>query len=185
MVASTVPAGTQQADLGTLLAGTVHAVVEAQDVLDEHARAQAAAFAAAPPGSLALPPLWFAFNDVSIVVEMSSEVVRRDDTVRATAQKAKVLKPESAPAPKESSNGHADSGASRVREDHPVTLRFAAGCDVGELRTVQKILASSPGAQPVTLIFTNGNGESVRIAAGEPFRIELTPMVEEPLARWL
>ena len=123
--------------------------------------------------------------DLGTVLSIRGTIDRRDDTVRATAQKAKVLKPESAPAPKESSNGHADSGASRVREDHPVTLRFAAGCDVGELRTVQKILASSPGAQPVTLIFTNGNGETVRIAAGEPFRVELTPMVEEQLARWL
>ena len=123
--------------------------------------------------------------DLGTVLSIRGTIDRRDDTVRATAQKAKVLKPESAPAPKESSNGHADNGASRVREDHPVTLRFAAGCDVGELRTVQKILASSPGAQPVTLIFTNGNGETVRIAAGEPFRIELTPMVEEQLARWL
>ncbi len=123
--------------------------------------------------------------DLGTVLSIRGTIDRRDDTVRATAQKAKVLKPESAPAPKESSNGHADHGASRVREDRPVTLRFAAGCDVGELRTVQKILASSPGAQPVTLIFTNGNGETVRIAAGEPFRIELTPMVEEQLARWL
>jgi DNA polymerase-3 subunit alpha len=123
--------------------------------------------------------------DLGTVLSIRGTIDRRDDTVRATAQKAKVLKPESAPAPKESSNGHADDGASRVREDRPVTLRFAAGCDVGELRTVQKILASSPGAQPVTLIFTNGNGETVRIAAGEPFRIELTPMVEEQLARWL
>jgi hypothetical protein len=86
-VVSTNPAGSQQADLGSLLAGAVRAVVEAQDVLDEHAREQAAVFAAQPPGSLALPPLWFAFDSVAIDIELSSEVARTvpshgPDTVR-------------------------------------------------------------------------------------------------------
>jgi hypothetical protein len=75
-VASAASAGSQQADLGSLLAGAVRAVVEAQDVLDAHARDEAAAFAAEPPGSLALPPLWFAFDSVAIDIELSSEVVR-------------------------------------------------------------------------------------------------------------
>lgn len=84
---STNPAGSQQADLGSLLAGAVRAVVEAQDVLDEHAREQAAVFGAQPPGSLALPPLWFAFDSVAIDIELSSEVARTapshgPDTVR-------------------------------------------------------------------------------------------------------
>jgi len=73
------PAG-QQAELGELLAGAVRAVVEAQDVLDDHARAEARAFADEPAGSLALPPLWFAFDAVSIEIEMSSEIVRRATT---------------------------------------------------------------------------------------------------------
>jgi hypothetical protein len=75
-VATTRPAGSQQAELGLLLAGAVQAVVEAQDALDEHARERAVAFAAEGPGSLALPPLWFAFETVSIDLELSSEVVR-------------------------------------------------------------------------------------------------------------
>ena len=73
------PAG-QQAELGELLAGAVRAVVEAQDVLDDHARTEARAFADQPVGSLALPPLWFAFDAVSIEIEMSSEIVRRATT---------------------------------------------------------------------------------------------------------
>src|SRR5262245_55526041 len=71
------PGGGQSAELGELLAGTVRAVVDAQDVLDDHARAEALAFAAEPAGSLALPPLWFAFDAVSIDIQLSSEVVHR------------------------------------------------------------------------------------------------------------
>lgn len=69
------PAGTQQAELGVLLAGAVRAVVSAQDVLDDHARQRAEAYQAAPAGSSALPPLWYAFDAVSVDLELSSEVV--------------------------------------------------------------------------------------------------------------
>jgi hypothetical protein len=73
---TTSGAASQQAELGSLLAGVVRAVVDAQDNLDTHAREQATAFLAAPAGSLALPPLWFAFDSVSIDIQLSSEVVR-------------------------------------------------------------------------------------------------------------
>lgn len=69
------PAGTQQAELGVLLAGAVRAVVSAQDVLDDHARRLAEAYQAAPAGSPVLPPLWYAFDAVSVDIELSSEVV--------------------------------------------------------------------------------------------------------------
>ncbi|HET7725245.1 MAG TPA: hypothetical protein VFK68_11445 [Propionibacteriaceae bacterium] len=68
--------GTQQSELGALLAGTVRAVVDAQDVLDDHARQLAAEYAAAEPGTLALPPLWYAFDAVGIDIDLSTEVVR-------------------------------------------------------------------------------------------------------------
>lgn len=71
---SIAPAGSQQAELGSLLAGAVRAVVEAQDILDAHASDRAAAFAAAPRGTLAVPPLWFAFDSVAIDIELSAEV---------------------------------------------------------------------------------------------------------------
>lgn len=73
---SAAGSGTRQTELGALLAGTVTAVVEAQDLLDEHARARAAEYAAAEPGSLALPPLWYAFDEASIDLELSTEAVR-------------------------------------------------------------------------------------------------------------
>lgn len=68
--------GTQRSELGALLAGTVRAVVDAQDVLDDHARQLASAYAAAEPGTLALPPLWYAFDSVGIDIDLSTEVVR-------------------------------------------------------------------------------------------------------------
>jgi len=73
---SPVQQGTQQAELGALLAGAVQAVIQAQHVLDEDARERTAAFSAAPPGTLALPPLWFAIDTVSLDVELSSQVVQ-------------------------------------------------------------------------------------------------------------
>ena len=74
------PAGTQQAELGVLLAGAVRAVASAQDVLDDHARERAEAYVTAPPGSLTLPPLWYAFDVVTVDLELSSEVVRNSSS---------------------------------------------------------------------------------------------------------
>lgn len=68
--------GTQRSELGALLAGTVRAVVDAQDVLDDHARQLAQEYAAAEPGTLVLPPLWYAFDSVGIDIDLSTEVVR-------------------------------------------------------------------------------------------------------------
>ncbi len=104
--------GTEAADLAALLAGAVRAVVEAQDVLDERAREEAARFAAAPVGSLALPPLWFAFDSVDIDVELSSEIVRTappsggPDTVRLLCR---TLNPVTA-----SLFGHSASAGTRI-----------------------------------------------------------------------
>lgn len=68
--------GTRQSELGALLVGAVQAVVDAQDVLDDHARRLADAYASAEPGALALPPLWYAFDNVGIDIELSTDVVR-------------------------------------------------------------------------------------------------------------
>jgi len=68
--------GTQRSELGALLAGTVRAVVDAQDVLDDHARQLASEYAAAEPGTLVLPPLWYVFDSVGIDIDLSTEVVR-------------------------------------------------------------------------------------------------------------
>ena len=81
------------------------------------------------------------------------------------------------PGPNESLRGR--------EEASPVTLRFGAGIAAEELHTVRQILASSPGAQPVTLMLTSRDGQQVFIDAGERCRVELTPAIEEQLAPWL
>jgi hypothetical protein len=67
-------ADVQQAELGTLVAGAVEAVVRAQASLDEQARQRTEEYLEAPAGSLALPPLWYAFQSVSIEIQLSAAV---------------------------------------------------------------------------------------------------------------
>jgi DNA polymerase-3 subunit alpha len=120
------------------------------------------------------------------VLAIRGTIDKRDDSIRATAQKVKVLTPESAAVvPNETTNGSETNGTARAREDPPVTLRFAPGIGADELRTVREILASSPGLQPVTLMMTSDGGATVRIDAGDSCRIELTPSVEQQLTPWL
>jgi hypothetical protein len=73
-------AGTAQAELGDLLAGAVQAVVSAQDILDKAAVDRVAAFTEAAPGTLALPPLAFAFDAISLELELSSQVTQSTTT---------------------------------------------------------------------------------------------------------
>ena len=120
------------------------------------------------------------------VIAIRGTIDKRDDTIRATAQKVKVLTPENAGAvANKTTNGSETNGTARVREDAPIMLRFAAGIGADELRTVRQILASSPGLQPVTLMLTSDAGATVRIEAGDSCRIELTPSVEQQLTPWL
>jgi DNA polymerase-3 subunit alpha len=122
--------------------------------------------------------------DLGTVLSIRGTIDRRDDTVRATAQKAKVLKPESAPSPNESNGGHESSnGRLHAPIDRQIILRFGAGFAREELCTVREILSSSPGNQTVALLLTSASGETVRIEAGE--RVALTPALESQLARWL
>ncbi len=116
------------------------------------------------------------------VIAIRGMVDKRDDTVRATAQKVKVLTPQSVA---QTPEGPAENEAVRIREDSPITLRFGAGIATDELRTVREILASSPGSQPVTLLLTSFAGETVQIDTDETCRIALTPGIEKQLAPWL
>jgi hypothetical protein len=117
------------------------------------------------------------------VLAIRGTIDKRDESVRATAQRVKVPSPSASP--EENVNGSELNGAPRVREGEPITLRFAAGIASEELRTVREILASSPGTQPVTLMLTRDSGETVRIETGEPCRIAFTPAIERQLAPWL
>ena len=61
-------------EFGELLATTVGAVAQAQDQLDAFTLARTREYQAAPDGSLAVPPLWFTFNQVALELEMSATV---------------------------------------------------------------------------------------------------------------
>ena len=131
--------------------------------------------------------------EIGVVLAVRGTVDKRDDSVRATAQKAHVLTTDSVARYLERNgdgegdsltNGNGDQ-APRVREEASLTLRFGAGSNAEDLRTVREILASSPGSQPVTLMLTGFDGETVQIETGEGCRIDLTPVIEERLARWL
>ncbi len=65
-----------QAELGELAAGAVRAIVAAQEALDEEARRRAEVYLEAPAGSLALPPLWYAFESVVLELQVSAAVGR-------------------------------------------------------------------------------------------------------------
>ncbi|HXA10529.1 MAG TPA: DNA polymerase III subunit alpha, partial [Chthoniobacterales bacterium] len=105
------------------------------------------------------------------VIAIRGTADKRDDNLRATAQKVKVLTPEAvASVPNGVAPGSETNGAAHAREDAPILLRFAAGIGADELRAVREILASSPGSQPVTLEMTSFDGETVRIEAGEACR---------------
>jgi DNA polymerase III subunit alpha len=123
--------------------------------------------------------------EAGAVIAIRGTIDKRDDTIRATAQKVKLLTPESAVGPNETTNGAETNGSARVREESAVTLRFPAGVATEELRTVREILASSPGSQPVTLMMTREDGRTVQIEAGEFCRVEFTPAIERQLAPWL
>jgi hypothetical protein len=62
-------------------------------------------------------------------------------------------------------------------------LSFSAAATSEELRQVQTVLASSPGSQPVRLMFCRADGGFVQMDAD--LRINLTPELRVKLGRWL
>ncbi|CAN5436323.1 DNA polymerase III subunit alpha [soil metagenome] len=123
------------------------------------------------------------------VIAIRGTLDKRDDAVRATAQKVKVLKPDQPVAPPadgaEIEANASSNGTARVRDDATVTLWFGAGSAAAELRAVRDILASSPGSQPVTLMLAREDGRTVQIDAGELCRVDFTPALAGQLAPWL
>jgi hypothetical protein len=70
-----LPTG-QQAALAALLAEAVGGVVQAQRRLDADALQRVTQFVATPQGDLALPPLWFTFQEAILTLEMSASITR-------------------------------------------------------------------------------------------------------------
>ena len=84
----------------------------------------------------------------------------------------------------EKGNG-ANEISADVSQESAVMLQFSTATTGDELRQVHEILASSPGQQPVELLFDRANGNSLRLDAGSEFRVNLTPVLKEKLSRWL
>jgi DNA polymerase-3 subunit alpha len=111
------------------------------------------------------------------VVELKATLDRRDEMLRATAVEIK-------PLGATKTNG-ATERAGEPSQVSAIRLRFSSATTGDELREVRNILVSSPGRQPVQLLFDRGNGNSLRLDAGAEFRIDLTPELAQKLARWL
>jgi DNA polymerase-3 subunit alpha len=111
------------------------------------------------------------------VIAIQGTLDKRDESVRATAQKVKVL----TPAHTNGSNGE----PAALQTDMPVVLRFPSGISPLELRGVRDLLASSPGRRVVVLQFERDDGAPVEIAAGNDCRIDLTPELQQKLQAWL
>jgi DNA polymerase-3 subunit alpha len=117
------------------------------------------------------------------VITIAGTLDRRDDSLRAVAQRAKLLTPADAQAhpPNESSgngngNGHAE-------KESPLVLSFSPSTTGEELRRVQTILAGSPGTRPVRLMLCRADGGFVQLDAN--LQIDLTPELREKLGPWL
>src|SRR5207237_4460873 len=85
------------------------------------------------------------------VVAIRGKLDLRDESLRATAEKLRVLSTDQ---------------ATRVQETcsnslPPLCLRFSRDAGTEELQTVREILSSSPGRTPVELIFEDEAGETV------------------------
>jgi hypothetical protein len=71
----------QGVELGSLLASSIGAVVDAQQRMDEYTLRRKQEFEKTPEGNLALPPLWYVFDKVSVEMELST-IIRSDERVQ-------------------------------------------------------------------------------------------------------
>ncbi len=119
------------------------------------------------------------------VVAIQGTIDKRDDSVRATAQKLKVLAADASQPAAPAVEPTPTNGSAPATEASAMVLRFAPETTREDLREVRDILATSPGFMGVRLIFENAAGERVRLDAGNGMRVEATPELREKLARWL
>ncbi|MEO5720758.1 MAG: DNA polymerase III subunit alpha [Chthoniobacterales bacterium] len=116
------------------------------------------------------------------VIAIKGTVDKRDDSVRATAQKVKILQPD-AETPVVESNG--TNGEDTRGEVSAMVLRFTPGVTAEELQEVRQILGTSPGFTAVRLMFERPDGEWLRLDAGNGLRVDASTELREKLARWL
>jgi DNA polymerase III subunit alpha len=114
------------------------------------------------------------------VVEVQGTIDTRGDSLRAVAQRVKMLGME-----KTNGSPRATGGSASESKEPVVLLQFSPAATGAELREVRRILASSPGDRRVQLLFVRSGSEPLRVDAGEDFRVDLTSDLEAKLARWL
>jgi DNA polymerase III subunit alpha len=115
------------------------------------------------------------------VLAVQGTLDRRDDSLRAVAQRARILTTKSGPAPlPNESNGNGNGNSDR---EQPLVLSFSPTTTGEELRQVQTLLAASPGTRPVRLMLCRADGGFVQLDAN--LRIDFTPELREKLGPWL
>ncbi len=119
------------------------------------------------------------------VIGVHGTLDRRDDSLRAVAQKAKALTPAAGQArrPNESNGNGNGNGNGSAGKQSPLVLSFSSAATPDELRQVQAVLASSPGTQPVRLMFCRADGGFVQMEAD--LQVQLTAELRQRLAPWL
>jgi DNA polymerase-3 subunit alpha len=115
------------------------------------------------------------------VIEVRGTIDTRGDSLRATAQKIRLLAPDKT---KGVANGN-EKSTSAEEGRSAVLLQFSPATTSDDLREVREILASSPGQRPVQLLFDRSPNGRLRVEAGEDFRVDLTIELEQKLSRWL
>ena len=115
------------------------------------------------------------------VIGLQGTLDKRDDAMRATAQKLKVLKPD--PAADLQTNG--SPKPTPGLKDEVVVLRFPMSATSTELQEVRQILATAPGSAGVQLLFERPNGQLLRLDAGAEVRVNPSADLKQKLTRWI
>jgi DNA polymerase-3 subunit alpha len=109
------------------------------------------------------------------VIAVRGKLDLRDESLRATAEKLRLLTTEPASL----------TQSIPLSDVPPLCLHFGPDATSEQLNEVRELLASSPGPQLVRLMFDKGDGSVTCVEAGENFRITLTPELEAKLQAWL
>ena len=117
------------------------------------------------------------YNEVAMtlalgrVAVLKGTIEKRDDAVRATAQKLILLTPEKA-----------NIAAAKARTlESDLLLHFSPAATKDELHEVREILSSSPGSRRVQLVFGRSDGDALRVDAGPDYAVTVTRELEQKL----
>lgn len=104
------------------------------------------------------------------VVSISGRLDRREETPRIVANEVKPLK----------------RPASSVSGDKPVVLSFdRSSTTEADISRVGEIVRAHPGHRPLEFVFTDPNGQRVRLRANREFAINLDAAATAELSAWL